>query len=124
MHIAGPKSQRWLLVVGYRPVAAIGHSIRPMAAGSAIVLKRRRLAWAARLHPGFLMPFPVRACALVGRVVEPRVAESVNTLLAHLKERQVQVLVSEDAVFSGEVSGVVRVSEREIGKRIDLIIAI
>jgi NAD+ kinase len=61
---------------------------------------------------------------LVGRFVDPRVAESVNALLAHLKERQIQVLVSEDAVFATEVSGVVRVPESEIGKRIDLIIAI
>ena len=49
------------------------------------------------------MTFPVRACALVGRFVDPRVAESVNTLLTHLKERQIQVLVSEDAVFATEV---------------------
>jgi NAD+ kinase len=34
------------------------------------------------------------------------------------------VLVSDEAVFAGEVSGVVRVPESEIGKRIDLIIAI
>src|SRR5215472_2103517 len=73
---------------------------------------------------GLLMAVPVRACALVGRFVDPRVAESASTLLAHLKERQIQVLVSEDAVFPSEVSGVTRVSEREIGKRIDLIVAI
>ena len=70
------------------------------------------------------MPFPVRTCALVGRFVDPRVAESVSVLLTHLKERKVRVLVSEDAVFPGEVSGVVRTPERDIGKQIDLIIAI
>ena len=70
------------------------------------------------------MTFPVRACALVGRFVDPRVAESVSALLTHLKERKIQVLVSEDAVFAGEVAGVVRTPEKEIGKRIDLIIAI
>lgn len=70
------------------------------------------------------MPFPVRACALVGRFTDPRVAESVNTLLPHLQARKIQVLVSEDAVFPDEVRGVVRTPERDIGKRIDLIIAI
>ena len=69
------------------------------------------------------MTFPVRACALVGRFVDPRVAESASALLTHLKERKIQVLVSEDAVFAGEVAGVVRTPEKEIGKRIDLIIA-
>ena len=70
------------------------------------------------------MAFPVRACALVGRFGDPRVAESVTALLAHLKERKISVLVSEDAVFTGEVDGFVRLPEREIGKHIDLIIAI
>ena len=72
------------------------------------------------------MTFPVRACALVGRFVDPRVAESVNALLPHLHERKVQVLVSDEAVFAGgtDVGNVVRVPEKEIGKRIDLIIAI
>ncbi|MGH8211011.1 MAG: NAD(+)/NADH kinase [Steroidobacteraceae bacterium] len=70
------------------------------------------------------MPFPVRACALVGRFVDPRVAESVDALVPHLQERKIQVLVSEGAVFANAVNGVVRVPETEIGKRIDLIIAI
>jgi NAD+ kinase len=70
------------------------------------------------------MSSPVRACALVGRFVDPRVAESVHTLIAHLKRRHVRVLVSEEAVFTGEVSGIERAPEKEIGKHIDLIIAI
>ena len=70
------------------------------------------------------MSFPVRACALVGRFVDPRVAESVGTLIAHLTGRQVQVMVSEEAVFNGEVTGFQRVPEQDIGKHIDLIIAI
>jgi NAD+ kinase len=70
------------------------------------------------------MAFPVRACALVGRFVDPRVAESVSALLVYLRQRKVRVLMSEDAVFTGDVDGVVRVPEREIGKHIDLIIAI
>ena len=55
------------------------------------------------------MSFPVRACALVGRFVDPRVAESVTALIAHLSGRQIQVLVSEEAVFTGEVTGIERV---------------
>jgi NAD+ kinase len=72
------------------------------------------------------MAFPVRACAIVGRFVDPRVAESVTALLPHLKKRQVQVLVADDAVFTGnvDVSTVVRLPEHEIGKAADLMIAI
>ena len=72
------------------------------------------------------MAFPVRACAIVGRFVDPRVAESVTALLPHLKKRQVQVLVADDAVFTGNVdaSTVVRLPEHEIGKAADLMIAI
>src|SRR5581483_9591157 len=66
----------------------------------------------------------VRACALVGQFRDPRVAESVNTLLPHLQARKIQVLVTEDAVFPTEGHGGVRTPEREIGKRIDLISAI
>lgn len=70
------------------------------------------------------MAFPVHACALVGRFVDSRVAESVNALLPHLEDLKVQVLVSDDATFAGEVRGVIRVPESEIGKRADLVIAI
>ena len=70
------------------------------------------------------MSFPVRACALVGRFTDPRVAESVSPLMAHLRRRQIQVMVSEEAVFNGEVTGFQRVPEQDIGKHIDLIIAI
>jgi NAD+ kinase len=58
--------------------------------------------------------------------VDPRVAESVTALLPHLKKRQVQVLVADDAVFTGnvDVSTVVRLPEHEIGKAADLMIAI
>ena len=72
------------------------------------------------------MAFPVRACALVGRFVDPRVAESVNALLSHLQERKIQVYVSDEAVFASgtDVRNVVRAPEKEIGKGIDLIIAI
>ena len=50
------------------------------------------------------MGFPVRKCALIGRFVDPRVAESMSTLLPHLKKRDVQVLIS-DAADIPEVDG-------------------
>ena len=46
------------------------------------VLQRRRLARPRGSQSRLLMAFPVRACALVGRFADPRVAESVNALLA------------------------------------------
>jgi NAD+ kinase len=70
------------------------------------------------------MAFPVRCCALVGRFADPRIAESVSALLPHLASRGVRVLVSEDATLAASVAGVVRVAERELGERADLIIAI
>jgi NAD+ kinase len=70
------------------------------------------------------MASPIRTCALVGRFVDPRVAESVNLLIPHLLERKIEVLVSDDATFAGDVPGIVRVPEHEIGKRAGLMIAI
>ena len=70
------------------------------------------------------MAFPVRCCALVGRFADPRIAESVSALLPHLASRGVRVLVSEDATLAADLAGVVRVAERELGERADLIIAI
>jgi len=69
------------------------------------------------------MAFPVRTCALVGRFADPRIAESLWTLLPHLANRGVRVLVS---AAEPEVpgAGVVRVPEEEIGERADLVIAI
>ena len=69
------------------------------------------------------MAFPVRTCALVGRFSDPRVAESVATLLPHLRSRGVQVLVSEDAELPREAP-VMRVAERTFGERADLLIAV
>lgn len=69
------------------------------------------------------MAFPVRTCALVGRFSDPRVAESVGTLLPHLKSRGVGVLVSEDAELPREAP-VSRVPERTFGERADLVIAV
>src|SRR4029077_19239705 len=73
---------------------------------------------------GAALAFPVRCCALVGRFADPRIAESVSTLLPHLASRGVQVLVSENAALAADATAVTRVPEREIGERADLVIAI
>lgn len=70
------------------------------------------------------MGFPVRLCALVGRFSDPRVAESVNGLIAHLLARQVEVIISTEATYSGDPAGIVRIPEADIGKTADLVIAI
>jgi NAD+ kinase len=70
------------------------------------------------------MAFPVRTCALVGRFADPRIAESLGTLLPHLAARGVRVLVSESAELDVPAAGVTRVPEDEIGERADLVIAI
>ncbi len=69
------------------------------------------------------MAFPVRSCALIGRFTDARVAETVSTLLPHLRSRGVEVLVSE-ASPGGESAGAVRIPEEEIGPRADLVIAV
>jgi NAD+ kinase len=69
------------------------------------------------------MAFPVRTCALVGRFSDPRIAESVGTLLPHLQSRGVHVLVSEDAELA-RGAPVTRVPERTFGERADLVIAV
>lgn len=69
------------------------------------------------------MAFPVRTCALVGRFADARIAESVSTLLPHLRSRGVRVLVSEDAQLPAEAP-VTRVPERVFGERADLLIAV
>jgi len=69
------------------------------------------------------MAFPVRTCALVGRFSDPRIAESVATLLPHLQNRGVRVLVSDDAELARDAP-VTRVPERTLGERADLVIAV
>ncbi len=70
------------------------------------------------------MAFPVRVCALIGKFTDARVAESAHALVPYLQSRQVDVLMSEDAPIAEEPAKVLRVPEREIGERADLIIAI
>jgi NAD+ kinase len=69
------------------------------------------------------MAFPVRACALVGRFTDARVAETVNALLPHLKSRGVQVLLPESAPGL-DAPGLTRLPEARLGERADLVIAV
>ncbi len=70
------------------------------------------------------MAFPVRVCALIGKFTDARVAESAHALVPYLQSRQVTVLMSEEAPVSEASGGALRVPEREIGERADLVIAI
>lgn len=70
------------------------------------------------------MPLPAQACALIGRFSDARVAESALTLLPHLQKRGVQALLPEDDPLDAPPGLVIRVPEREIADRADLVIAI
>lgn len=70
------------------------------------------------------MGFPVRACALIGKFSDPRVAETVTALLPHLVARGLSVLVSEEAPLPDAAHGWTRVPEPAIAERADLVIAI
>jgi NAD+ kinase len=70
------------------------------------------------------MGFPVRKCALIGRFVDPRVAESMSALLPYLKSRGVQVLVSDGADIPDGLNGVTRLPEEEVASQADLLVAI
>ncbi len=70
------------------------------------------------------MGFPVRKCALIGRFVDSRVAESVGALLPHLQSRSVQVLISESADIPDGLNGVIRMPEEQLAETADLLIAI
>jgi NAD+ kinase len=71
------------------------------------------------------MAFPVRACALVGRFADSRVAESVSALLPRLKARCAQVLVIDNGALPEWLNGdVVAVPEEQIAERADVVIAI
>jgi len=70
------------------------------------------------------MAFPVRSCAVVGRFQDPRVAETVSALIAHLAERGVRVLIGEDAELASRSPVLARVPLDEIGSSADLVIAV
>jgi NAD+ kinase len=71
------------------------------------------------------MAFPVRACALIGRFADPRVAESVSALLPLLKARCAQVLVIDNGDLPEWLNGdVVPLAEDLIAEHADVVIAI
>jgi NAD+ kinase len=71
------------------------------------------------------MAFPVRACALIGRFSDPRVAESVGVLLPHLKSRGGEVLVIDNGDLPEWLNGdVVPLPEDHIADRADIVIAV
>jgi NAD+ kinase len=65
-----------------------------------------------------------RACALVGRFSDARVAESALLLLPHLRHRGVTALVSDDAELDAAANLVTRVPEEQIADRAELVVAI
>ncbi|HEY5654413.1 MAG TPA: NAD(+) kinase [Woeseiaceae bacterium] len=62
-----------------------------------------------------------KTIALVGRFDDPRVKDPVISLVEHLRQHNIRVIVADDAVIDLEVS---RLPESEIAAEVDLIIAI
>ncbi|MEX2151137.1 MAG: NAD(+)/NADH kinase [Steroidobacteraceae bacterium] len=67
---------------------------------------------------------PFSRIALVGKVADTRVADSMVALAQHLKSRGLDVLVDASATMPGLPDGVVRSSVAELGRNVDLIVAI
>jgi NAD+ kinase len=70
------------------------------------------------------MPFPVRRCALIGPFSDARVLESAQSISAHLQQRRVVVLVSQEAGELPALTGITRVTESALASQADLVIAI
>lgn len=62
--------------------------------------------------------------SLVGKVEDPRVADSMVTLARHLRSRGLVVLVDRGAAIAGLPDGVERPPVQELGREADLIVAI
>lgn len=62
--------------------------------------------------------------SLVGKVEDPRVADSMVTLARHLRSRGLAVLVDRGAAIAGLPDGVERPSVEALGREADLIVAI
>lgn len=67
---------------------------------------------------------PFSRIALVGKVADTRVADSMVALAQHLRSRGLDVLVDESATMAGLPDGVVRRIVAELGRDADLIVAI
>lgn len=73
------------------------------------------------------MPSAPRAFALVGRFSDPRVAESATIAATHLASRGIAALVADDAEaadFDPGTARVLRVAERELAERAEVVLAI
>ncbi|HCK84460.1 MAG TPA: hypothetical protein DHW63_08065, partial [Hyphomonadaceae bacterium] len=62
--------------------------------------------------------------ALVGKIEDPRVADSMVALARHLRARGLAVLVDRDAAIAGLADGIERRPVEEFGRESDLIVAI
>ena len=62
--------------------------------------------------------------SLVGKVEDPRVADSMVTLARHLRSRGLAVLVDRGAAITGLPDGIERPPVEELGREADLIVAI
>lgn len=65
-----------------------------------------------------------RVCALVGKLSDPRVAESASALVAGLESHRIEILVAEDFGLVAPCTRLTRVDERELVERAELVIAI
>lgn len=65
-----------------------------------------------------------RVCALVGKLSDPRVAESASALVAGLDGHSVEILVAEDFGPGAPAAHLRRVDEQELVERAELVIAI
>lgn len=65
-----------------------------------------------------------RVCALVGKLGDPRVAESASALVAGLESHRIEILVAEDFGLVAPCTRLTRVEERELVERAELVIAI
>jgi NAD+ kinase len=62
--------------------------------------------------------------ALVGKIEDARVADSMALLATHLRARGLSVSVDRDAVMEGLPNGLLRRPVSELGQEVDLIVAI
>jgi NAD+ kinase len=70
------------------------------------------------------MPREFKTVGLWGRLNEASVAEPAVQILAHLRKRGVQVVISAQSNGTGALAGVEHVDDSVIAKRVDLLVAI
>jgi NAD+ kinase len=70
------------------------------------------------------MPHSFKAVGLWGRLTEPSVAEPALQVISHLHERGIEVFVASESALRYELENVVAVSEAELARRVDLLVAV